>query len=113
MRQRTQVINGLRAHLAAELGVTAAQGRDGIKALLAVIADERMNACRYMLVPACSNPAKPNRTLEKRIMAQHRASHESKRLATMPEIGVVGATALQLPSRTRRRSGLGVISRPG
>ena len=40
MRQRTQVINALRAHLA-KLGVTAAQGREGIKALLALIADER------------------------------------------------------------------------
>src|SRR5271157_1295793 len=40
MRQRTQVINALRAHLA-ELGITAAQGREGLKELLAVIADER------------------------------------------------------------------------
>jgi transposase len=30
MRQRTQVINAMRAHLA-ELGIVAAQGRDGIK----------------------------------------------------------------------------------
>jgi len=37
MRQRTQVINALRAHLA-ELGITAAQGREGLKELLAVIA---------------------------------------------------------------------------
>src|SRR5205814_8624128 len=39
MRQRTQVINALRAHLA-ELGIAAAQGRDGIKELLKVIARE-------------------------------------------------------------------------
>ena len=39
MRQRTQVINALRAHLA-ELGITAAQGREGIKGLLAIIADD-------------------------------------------------------------------------
>ena len=39
IRQRTQVINALRAHLA-ELGITAAQGRDGIRDLLAIIADE-------------------------------------------------------------------------
>src|SRR5213082_1562057 len=30
MRQRTQIINALRAHLA-ELGITAAQGREGIR----------------------------------------------------------------------------------
>src|SRR3974377_902813 len=37
MRQQTQVINALRAHLA-ELGIVAAQGREGVKQLLAVIA---------------------------------------------------------------------------
>src|SRR5947207_3984611 len=39
MRQRTQVINALRAHMA-ELGIVAAQGREGTKALLAIIADD-------------------------------------------------------------------------
>src|SRR5438045_6145584 len=38
IRQRTQVINALRAHLA-ELGIVAAQGREGIKELLASIMD--------------------------------------------------------------------------
>src|SRR5438034_11508618 len=36
MRQRTQVINALRAHLA-ELGIAAAQGREGLKELLTII----------------------------------------------------------------------------
>jgi transposase len=36
MRQRTQLINALRAHLA-EFGITAAQGREGIKELLAIV----------------------------------------------------------------------------
>jgi transposase len=40
MRQRTQAINALRAHMA-ELGIVAAQGRDGLKTLLAIIADEK------------------------------------------------------------------------
>src|ERR1700726_2641190 len=39
MRQQTQVINALRAHLA-ELGIVAAQGREGLKELLAIIADQ-------------------------------------------------------------------------
>src|SRR5262245_35194078 len=39
MRQRTQVINALRAHLA-EFGIVAAQGREGIRELLVIIADE-------------------------------------------------------------------------
>src|SRR5881398_3426968 len=40
LRQQTQVINALRAHLA-ELGMVAAQGREGLKQLLTIIADER------------------------------------------------------------------------
>jgi transposase len=66
MRQRTQVINALRAHLA-ELGVTAAQGREGIKALLPVIADEQdERADRCSCQPAhtgssASGPAETNR----------------------------------------------------
>ena len=40
MRQRTQLINALRAHMA-ELGIVAAQGREGVKELLKIIASER------------------------------------------------------------------------
>jgi ABC-type uncharacterized transport system substrate-binding protein len=40
LRQRTQVINALRAHMA-ELGIVAAQGSEGLKQLLAVIADDK------------------------------------------------------------------------
>ena len=46
MRQRTQVINALRAHMA-ELGMTAAQGNAGLRELLAIIAgaaDQRLSA---------------------------------------------------------------------
>ena len=40
MRQRTQLINALRAHMA-ELGIVAAQGREGVRELLRIIASER------------------------------------------------------------------------
>jgi Transposase and inactivated derivatives len=40
MRQRTQLINALRAHMA-ELGIVAAQGREGVKELLKIIASEQ------------------------------------------------------------------------
>src|ERR1700726_1925013 len=40
MRQRTQLINALRAHMA-ELGIVAAQGNNGVAELLAIVADER------------------------------------------------------------------------
>jgi transposase len=100
LRQRTQTINALRAHLA-ELGITAAQGREGLKDLLAIVADERderLPICaRISLVVLAAQLQALQRligTLEKRIMAQHRASQESRRLATIPGIGVVGATAI-------------------
>src|SRR5438094_3823526 len=53
MRQRTQLINALRAHLA-EFGVTAAQGREGIKELLKIIAREEDTRLPSMLTRALS-----------------------------------------------------------
>ena len=44
-------INALRAHLA-ELGIVAAQGREGLKQLLAIIADEKDTLCPLMPVRA-------------------------------------------------------------
>src|SRR5580693_1020247 len=100
MRQRTQVINALRAHLA-ELGITAAQGTAGLKELLKIIAkdeDERLpvDAHASLVVLAAELQAMQTLigTLEKRIMAQHRASEASKRVATIPGIAVIGATAI-------------------
>src|SRR2546430_13260814 len=61
LRQRTQVINALRAHLA-ELGIVAAQGREGLKELVAVLADEKgarvpIAARRRLVVPPGDAPA--------------------------------------------------------
>jgi transposase len=39
VRERTQLINALRAHLA-EFGISAAQGREGIKELLMIVAQD-------------------------------------------------------------------------
>src|SRR5213594_3067217 len=85
LRQRTQVINALRAHLA-ELGITAAQGREGIKALLAIIADdgdERLlvDARASLIVLAAQLQALQTLigSMEKRIIARHRSSEASKR----------------------------------
>jgi transposase len=100
IRQRTQVINALRAHLA-ELGITAAQGNAGLKELLAIIAnqeDERLPADAHAILIVLAAELQAMQTLitsiEKRIMAQHRASEESRRVETIPGIGVIGATAI-------------------
>src|SRR5437868_179195 len=100
MRQRTQVINALRAHMA-ELGIVAAQGRDGIKELLKIIASEQdarlpVDAHTSLVVLATQLQALQTMigSIEKRIVVQHRSNEASKRLATIPGIGVIGATAI-------------------
>ena len=100
MRQRTQLINAMRAHLA-ELGITAAQEREGIKELLAMIADDEdkrlpVDARASLIVLAAQLQAMQTMigSIEKRLMAQHRTNKDSKRLQTIPGIGVIGATAI-------------------
>jgi len=100
MRQRTQVINALRAHLA-ELGIVAAQGDKGVKELLAVVADQQdarlpVDARASVMVLAAQLEALQTLigSIEKRIKTQHRANEESQRVATIPGIGVIGATAI-------------------
>src|SRR5260370_31845679 len=101
MRQRPQVINALRAHLA-ELGLTAAQGTGGLKELLKIIAsdeDERLpidaHACLVVLAAELQAMQTLVGSLEKRIMARHRANEASQRLETIPGIGFIGATAIE------------------
>jgi len=100
MRQRTQLINALRAHMA-ELGVEAAQGREGIGELLKIIASERdtrlpVDAHTSLVVLAAGVHALQTMigSIEKRIVAQHRSDEASKRLRFVPGIGIVGATAI-------------------
>jgi len=100
MRQRTQVINALRAHMA-ELGITAAQGREGIKELLKIIAREQdarlpVDAHASLVVLAAELQAVQTMigSIEKRIIVQHRSNEASKRLKTIPGIGILGATAI-------------------
>ena len=100
MRQRTQLINAIRAHMA-ELGITAPQGRDGIKQLLAIIAGEQdtrlpVDARASLMVLAAQLQAIQTTIvlLEKRIVVRHRSNQDSKRLQTIPGVGVIGATAI-------------------
>jgi transposase len=100
MRQRTQLINALRAHLA-ELGIAAAQGRKGIKELLAIVAqngDSRFPIDAHASLIVLSAQLQAVQTMigsiEKRIVLQHRSNEASKRLETIPGIGIIGATAI-------------------
>ena len=100
MRRRTQVINALRAHMA-ELGIVAAQGREGVKDLLKIIASEQharmpVDAHTSLVALAAGLQALQTmiRSIEKRIVVQHRSSAASKRLETIPGIGVIGASTI-------------------
>ena len=113
MRQRTQLINALRAHMA-ELGIVAAQGREGLKELLKIIASEQdarlpVDAHASLVVLAAGLRALQTMigSIEKRIVAQHRSNEASKRLRSIPGIGIVGATAIAatVPDPKAFRSG--------
>jgi len=101
IRQRTQLINALRAHLA-ELGMVAARGMDGVKELVAILTDTAnttqmpgpMKQALQALVMQLAALEVQIGQLERSIHAQHRASDQSRRLETIPGIGVIGATAI-------------------
>src|SRR5207342_200411 len=100
MRQRTQVINALRAHLA-EFGIVAAQGDKGVKELLAIVADKEdtrlpIDARASVIVLAAQLEAVQTLigSIEKRIKMQHRSNEASQRVETIPGIGVLGASAI-------------------
>jgi len=100
IRQRTQVINALRAHLA-ELGIVAAQGHEGLKQLLKIIADEKdarlpIDARASLIVLAAQIQALHTMigSIERRLLLQHRANEASQRLESVPGIGTIGASAI-------------------
>lgn len=100
IRQRTQLINALRAHLA-ELGMVAAQGRDGVKELMTIVADESngrlpalaRNALQALIAQLAALREQIG-ALERRLHAEHRSCDASRRLETIPGIAVLGATAI-------------------
>ena len=100
IRQRTQIINALRAHLA-ELGLVAAQGNAGVTELRAIVTDEQdtrlpIDARASVIVLAAQLEALESAigAIEKRIKMQHRSSEASQRVEAIPGIGVIGATAI-------------------
>ncbi len=100
VRQRTMLVNALRAHMA-ELGVVARVGLPQVKKLLAVIADgddDRIPApartCLKGLPRQLLSLEREISDAEKRIHAWHRTSEDSLRLETTPGIGPITASAL-------------------
>jgi transposase len=100
VRQRTMLSNALRGHLA-ELGVVSAKGGNGTAELLRIIADSADNrvpssargildvlARQYISIGAEIG------SIDKNILAWHRSCEAGRRLAEIPGIGPIVATAL-------------------
>jgi transposase len=100
VRQRTMLVNAIRAHMA-EFGIVIRVGLPQVETLLAVIdneADDRLpplaRACLSGLAAQFMSLQSEIGVAEKRIHAWHRASEVSRRLQTIPGIGPIIATAL-------------------
>jgi transposase len=97
VRQRTMISNALRGHLA-ELGIVSAKGRNGTAELLQIIADRQVSpaVCGILEVLARQYGAIGTEiaSIDKNIMVLHRACEASRRLAEIPGIGPLSATAL-------------------
>jgi transposase len=99
VRQRTQIINAIRGHLA-EFGMVVAKGPFHVAKLVAAIEDNHAG------VPAMAQPilrllADQLRSLDERVVVldrelarRAREDEEAKRLTTIPGIGPITATAL-------------------
>jgi transposase len=100
VRQRTALSNAIRGH-AAELGLCAAKGLGRVEALLDRVAgDESVPAAaRYVLALLGEQLAALEQriaAIERELLAWHKASALSRRLATIPGIGPLTATALAM-----------------
>lgn len=100
VRQRTMLINAIRAHMA-EFGLIAPAGVPRVKELLAVIADEEdsrlpsvARTCLKGLVRQFLSLEKEIIAIERRIRRWHRSNEVSQRLETIPGIGPIIASAL-------------------
>src|SRR6266581_936856 len=100
IRQQTAVINAIRAHLA-EFGVVAPVGRNGVEALLDVVADssdKRVPEIARVCLVALGAHLRVLKTqileFDRLIMAWHRSNETSKRLDEIPGVGPALATAL-------------------
>jgi transposase len=100
VRQRTMLINAMRGHLA-EFGVITGQGAWRIADLVAHIRDgadvtvpELARSTMIALADQLDALALQIHALERRLQVWHRDNEASQRLATIPGVGIITATAL-------------------
>jgi transposase len=100
VRQRTMLVNALRAHLA-EFGMVAAQGLRNVTQLIAIVRDEGdlrlpdvARQVLQVLAAQLEHIEAAIAALEKQLMAWHKTNAVSQRLASIPGIGPIIATAI-------------------
>src|SRR3954463_8803300 len=100
VRQRTMLLNALRGHLA-EFGLIEAQGLHKVAKLIAIVTDENDGRVPYIarqVLQVMINHIEDIQVrivgLEKQVLAWHKSNPVSQRLATIPGIGPIIATAV-------------------
>jgi transposase len=100
VRQRTGLVNALRGHLA-EFGVIAPQGLRNVGELIAIVRDERdarlpdlARQVLQVLAAQIEQLEAAVAAVEKQLMAWHKSNPVSQRLASVPGIGPIIATAI-------------------
>lgn len=100
VRQRTMLINAIRGHCA-EFGIIAPQGArrasdlvEHIRQAEPVELPELARSALLRLAEQLDTLAAEIHGLERRLLAWHRQDQASQRLATIPGIGIITATAL-------------------
>ena len=97
VRQRTMLINALRAHLA-EFGIIAGQGRRKAMDLIAILDDmaipDLAKAALRELAGQIESGDRRIAAMEKEILSWHKADEPSCNLATIPGIGPITASIL-------------------
>lgn len=100
LRQRTMILNAIRAQFA-EFGMIVAQGPRKVTDLLLRLSDpEELELPAFArdallsLGAQLENLAAEIMRIERRLMAWHRQNEASQRLETIPGIGIITATAL-------------------
>lgn len=100
VRQRTMLINAVRSHCA-EFGLIAPQGTRRVAELMdqvritgADVLPDLARSTLLMLADQLQVLAMSLHQLERRLLAWHRQDQISQRLATIPGVGIISATAL-------------------
>jgi transposase len=119
VRQRTMLVNALRAHLA-EFGIVAAQGLRNVGELIAIVRDDgdtRLPGVARQVLQVLANQIEQIETavagLERQLLAWHKANPVSQRLASIRALGLSSPLPLPRRLRTRRCSARAASSPPG